>query len=116
MAEQLPRVEAGARRVQRGARRRGRAVRNSCHIVEPSGFATDWAGSSAVRAAPIAAYDPDPRRAADGAERGDPKATATAIFETRAFASSARADARPTTFQVVGRIMRDSVHSPHLKK
>jgi hypothetical protein len=41
---------------------------------------------------------------------------ALSIFETRAFASSARADARPTTFQVVGRIMRVSVHSPHLKK
>jgi len=51
-------------------------------IVEPSGFATDWAGSSAVRAAPIAAYDPiRAARPTARMKRGDPRATAAAILK-----------------------------------
>lgn len=50
-------------------------------LIEPRGFATDWAGSSAVRAASNAVYDPvrnlrPPRLPAPG----DPKATAAAIL------------------------------------
>jgi NAD(P)-dependent dehydrogenase (short-subunit alcohol dehydrogenase family) len=55
-------------------------------IVEPTGYSTDWSGPSAVRAEPIAAYEPV--RAEVGAmfaagrdRRGDPQATAAAILE-----------------------------------
>jgi NAD(P)-dependent dehydrogenase (short-subunit alcohol dehydrogenase family) len=52
-------------------------------LVEPGGFATDWAGSSARHATPNSAYDPfrdefDRRRGAR--KSGDPAATAKAIL------------------------------------
>jgi NAD(P)-dependent dehydrogenase (short-subunit alcohol dehydrogenase family) len=53
-------------------------------IVEPGGYATDWGGSSAIRATAIPAYDP--ARAAIAAFRtksvpGDPEATGPAILK-----------------------------------
>src|SRR6202453_1759431 len=53
-------------------------------IVEPGGYATDWGGDSAKRAAEMAAYDG--ARAAIGAFRrnttpGDPEATGSAILK-----------------------------------
>jgi NAD(P)-dependent dehydrogenase (short-subunit alcohol dehydrogenase family) len=53
-------------------------------IVEPGGFATDWGGASAIRAAQIPAYDA--ARAAIGSIRsrsvpGDPQATGPAILK-----------------------------------
>jgi NAD(P)-dependent dehydrogenase (short-subunit alcohol dehydrogenase family) len=55
-------------------------------IVEPTGYSTDWSGPSAVRADPIAAYEPV--RAQVGAmfaarrdRRGAPQATGPAILE-----------------------------------
>ena len=53
-------------------------------IVEPGGYATDWGGSSAIRATALAAYDP--ARAAIAAFRtknvpGDPEATGPAILK-----------------------------------
>jgi NAD(P)-dependent dehydrogenase (short-subunit alcohol dehydrogenase family) len=53
-------------------------------IVEPGGYATDWGGSSAIRATAIAAYDP--ARASIAAFRsnsvpGDPDATGAAILK-----------------------------------
>jgi NAD(P)-dependent dehydrogenase (short-subunit alcohol dehydrogenase family) len=53
-------------------------------IVEPGGFATDWGGASAMRAAPVPAYDA--ARAAIAAIRsrnvpGDPEATGAAILK-----------------------------------
>jgi NAD(P)-dependent dehydrogenase (short-subunit alcohol dehydrogenase family) len=53
-------------------------------IVEPGGFATDWAGPSAVHSAPLAAYDAvREARARSWAsnERGDPQATGAAILK-----------------------------------
>jgi NAD(P)-dependent dehydrogenase (short-subunit alcohol dehydrogenase family) len=55
-------------------------------IVEPTGYSTDWSGPSAVRAEPIAAYEPVHAQvgamfAARRAGRGDPQATAAAILE-----------------------------------
>jgi NAD(P)-dependent dehydrogenase (short-subunit alcohol dehydrogenase family) len=55
-------------------------------IVEPTGYATDWAGPSSVRAEPMAAYDGirqarEQQRAAAPAGRGDPEATGPAILE-----------------------------------
>lgn len=53
-------------------------------IIEPSGFSTDWGGSSAVRAAQNPIYDGvrelRPPRAA-GAKWGDPRASAAAILK-----------------------------------
>ena len=52
-------------------------------IVEPSGFSTDWAGPSAIRAEPLAAYEPVREAMAarrSGATPGDPDATAEAIL------------------------------------
>ena len=53
-------------------------------LVEPGGFATDWGGSSARHAAPIAAYDPVRAAANDRPSRraapGDPAATGAAIL------------------------------------
>ncbi|MDX6640100.1 MAG: hypothetical protein QOF12_1111 [Solirubrobacteraceae bacterium] len=53
-------------------------------IVEPGGFATDWAGPSAVHSAPLAAYD-DIREARarqrSSFEPGDPQATGAAILK-----------------------------------
>lgn len=55
-------------------------------IVEPTGYTTDWSGPSAVRAEPIAAYEPvrEQLAAVFGAvrnRRGDPQATGPAILE-----------------------------------
>jgi NAD(P)-dependent dehydrogenase (short-subunit alcohol dehydrogenase family) len=53
-------------------------------LVEPGGFATDWAGSSAVHATPNPAYDhirqAMAERAGD-AQYGDPTATGPALLE-----------------------------------
>jgi NAD(P)-dependent dehydrogenase (short-subunit alcohol dehydrogenase family) len=53
-------------------------------IIEPSGFATDWGGPSAIRAKPLAAYEA--ARAAiatfrSGNTPGDPEATGSAILK-----------------------------------
>ncbi|GAA1642605.1 SDR family oxidoreductase [Actinoplanes couchii] len=53
-------------------------------LVEPGGFATDWAGSSAVRATPQPAYQPlrDAMAArAGGAQYGDPAAAGPALLQ-----------------------------------
>ncbi len=55
-------------------------------IVEPTGYSTDWSGPSAVRAEPLAAYEPVHAEvaamfAARRGGRGDPQATAAAILE-----------------------------------
>ena len=54
-------------------------------LVEPGGYATDWSGSSARRAAPLPAYDEaraarDRQRASQVSSAGDPAASATAIL------------------------------------
>jgi len=53
-------------------------------LVEPGGFATDWGGSSARHAEPLAAYDAVREQAADRPSRrgtpGDPVATREAIL------------------------------------
>lgn len=55
-------------------------------LVEPGGFATDWSGSSAVRAQPLAAYEEvhkqiqESRKARIGTP-GDPAATRSAILK-----------------------------------
>ena len=53
-------------------------------LIEPGGYTTDWGGSSAMHADPIAAYDPireahQARRAT--MRRGNPLATAPVILE-----------------------------------
>lgn len=53
-------------------------------LVEPAGYATDWAGSSAVRSEPMSAYQPVREAVAafwSGSIPGDPLATAPAILE-----------------------------------
>jgi hypothetical protein len=55
-------------------------------IVEPTGYTTDWAGSSSVQAEHIAAYDGiraarERTRAATPAGRGNPQATGPAILD-----------------------------------
>lgn len=50
-------------------------------IIEPSAFATDAAGKSAVQAKPLAAYEALRSRNAATVRRGDPTATANAILE-----------------------------------
>jgi NAD(P)-dependent dehydrogenase (short-subunit alcohol dehydrogenase family) len=54
-------------------------------LVEPGGYATDWAGTSARHSDPLPAYDAmreqmEPRRGAT--EPGDPAAAARALLET----------------------------------
>jgi hypothetical protein len=51
-------------------------------LVEPAGFATDWPGSSAVRALRLPAYDEFRASMPIGASarRGDPDATGPAIL------------------------------------
>ncbi len=52
-------------------------------LIEPGGFATDWAGDSARRSAPLPAYDAArERRAAQRAAQapGDPEASAAALL------------------------------------
>jgi NAD(P)-dependent dehydrogenase (short-subunit alcohol dehydrogenase family) len=55
-------------------------------LIEPGGFATDWAGPSAQRATPLAAYaeahaQSERWRAQRTAEPGDPKASAAAVLK-----------------------------------
>lgn len=53
-------------------------------IVEPAGFSTDWAGSSAVHADPKPQYAPLWKAMAErqgGAQMGDPKAAGAAILK-----------------------------------
>jgi NAD(P)-dependent dehydrogenase (short-subunit alcohol dehydrogenase family) len=55
-------------------------------LVEPTGYSTDWAFGSAMRADPIAAYDEFRERSLAArakvvADRGDPLATAPVILE-----------------------------------
>ena len=55
-------------------------------LVEPTGYATDWGGSSARHATPLPAYEPMRERAAAdrarrGAVPGDPSASAAAILQ-----------------------------------
>jgi NAD(P)-dependent dehydrogenase (short-subunit alcohol dehydrogenase family) len=53
-------------------------------IVEPGGYATDWGGSSAIRATAIPAYDPARERIAAFRSNnvpGDPEATGPAILK-----------------------------------
>ena len=55
-------------------------------IVEPGGYATDWAGDSAKRTEPIAAYDDfraqvdEDRKSRNSAGPGDPTASAAAVL------------------------------------
>ncbi|MFE2599463.1 SDR family oxidoreductase [Streptomyces sp. NPDC059396] len=52
-------------------------------LIEPGGFATDWAGASAKRSQPIAAYDPVRTAVAAGragVPAGDPTASAAAVL------------------------------------
>ena len=52
-------------------------------LIEPGGFATDWAGDSARRSKPIAAYGPVREAAAQaraGRPIGDPVASAQALL------------------------------------
>jgi len=55
-------------------------------LIEPTGYATDWSGSSARRSEPLAAYD-DVRaetlkaRAARGGNPGDPAASAAVVLK-----------------------------------
>jgi NAD(P)-dependent dehydrogenase (short-subunit alcohol dehydrogenase family) len=53
-------------------------------IVEPGGYATDWGGSSAIRATAISAYDPAREKIAAFRSNnvpGDPEATGPAILK-----------------------------------
>ena len=54
-------------------------------IIEPGGYATDWAGDSAVKASPLPAYDhvrtAREERASQPGYAGDPTATPPAILE-----------------------------------
>ena len=53
-------------------------------LIEPIGYSTDWAGSSAVQAEQLPAYDPMREARAKGgvrANRGDPEATGAAVLE-----------------------------------
>ena len=55
-------------------------------LIEPGGFSTDWGGSSAKHAAPLAAYDGARQKMQEGrksrsAAPGDPTASAAAVLE-----------------------------------
>ena len=50
-------------------------------LIEPAGYETDWAGSSAKRAQPISAYDEMRKAPRPTANRGKPEATAAAILK-----------------------------------
>lgn len=52
-------------------------------LIEPAGYETDWAGSSAIKSQPIEAYDEirEARKQRFAGKRGDPKATAEAILK-----------------------------------
>jgi NAD(P)-dependent dehydrogenase (short-subunit alcohol dehydrogenase family) len=54
-------------------------------LIEPGGYDTDWGGASAVRATPLPAYEATRQKIMEWrksmqTKRGDPKATAKAIF------------------------------------
>jgi NAD(P)-dependent dehydrogenase (short-subunit alcohol dehydrogenase family) len=52
-------------------------------LIEPGGFSTDWAGDSAARSAPLAAYDEireARQRYRSGVAAGDPVASAAAVL------------------------------------
>ncbi|HEY4289260.1 MAG TPA: SDR family oxidoreductase [Puia sp.] len=50
-------------------------------LIEPAGYETDWAGSSAKRAQPISAYDEMRKGPRPTANRGKPEATGAAILK-----------------------------------
>ena len=52
-------------------------------LIEPGGFTTDWAGSSAQRATPLPSYDKmrNTPRPVSSSKRGDPKASSAAILK-----------------------------------
>ncbi len=55
-------------------------------LIEPGGFSTDWAGSSARHATPLPAYDEFRKKAAEArqartASPGDPRASAAAVMK-----------------------------------
>jgi len=53
-------------------------------LLEPNGFATDWAGASAVQSAPLEIYDPIRQAMKDNAkpgDYGDPLATSPAVLQ-----------------------------------
>ncbi len=54
-------------------------------LIEPTGYSTDWAGSSAKHATPLAAYEPVREQAAQARARrftpGDPGATRDAVLQ-----------------------------------
>ena len=53
-------------------------------LIEPGGYATDWGGASAIRSAPLPAYDGAREAIAkwrSGNVPGDPQATAAAILQ-----------------------------------
>lgn len=50
-------------------------------LIEPGGFGTDWAGSSAKHATPIAAYDAIRQVRGGGNLPGDPEASSKAILQ-----------------------------------
>ena len=54
-------------------------------LIEPTGYATDWAGSSAKHATPLPAYEPVREQAAQARARrftpGDPGATHDAVLK-----------------------------------
>lgn len=50
-------------------------------LIEPAGYETDWAGSSAKRSQPIAVYDEMRKAPRPTAHRGKPEATAGAILK-----------------------------------
>jgi NAD(P)-dependent dehydrogenase (short-subunit alcohol dehydrogenase family) len=56
-------------------------------LIEPGGFATDWAGDSAKRSAPIAEYDDfrkrseEDRKSRNSAGPGDPTASSAAVLK-----------------------------------
>jgi NAD(P)-dependent dehydrogenase (short-subunit alcohol dehydrogenase family) len=54
-------------------------------LIEPTGYATDWAGSSAKHATPLPAYEPVREQAAQARARrftpGDPGATRDAVLQ-----------------------------------
>ena len=54
-------------------------------LIEPAGFATDWSGSSAVRAEGLPAYDALKKEVAEQRKKrwqpGDPGATSGALFK-----------------------------------
>lgn len=50
-------------------------------LIEPAGYETDWAGSSAKRSQPLSVYDEMRKQPRPTANRGKPEATAAAILK-----------------------------------